>query len=358
MLYYLLYPLHTAYSVFNVFRYITFRAALAALMALLISFLLGPYLIRSLAAMQINQPIRKDGPASHSAKAGTPTMGGTLIILALVLSTVLLADTVNLYITLALFVTVGFAVIGFIDDSLKLREKSSRGISARTKFLSQVAVSFVAVIVLYRQPGFSGVLAVPFFKNIHPDLGLWYIPFAMLVIVGASNAVNLTDGLDGLAIGPVMTAAGTYAFVAYVTGNFKFANYLQIPYVAGVGELTVFCAAIVTSGLGFLWFNTYPAQMFMGDVGSLALGAALGVVAVMTKNEILLVIVGGVFVLEALSVIFQVASFKLRRKRVFLMAPIHHHYELKGWPEPQIIVRFWIISIICSLLALSTLKLR
>jgi len=202
------------------------------------------------------------------------------------------------------------------------------------------------------------VLGVPFFKNIHPDLGLWYIPFAMLVIVGASNAVNLTDGLDGLAIGPVMIAAGTYALVAYVTGHLRFADYLQIPYVAGVGELTVFCAAVVASGLGFLWFNTYPAQMFMGDVGSLALGAALGIIAVMTKNEILLVIVGGVFVLEALSVIFQVASYKLRRKRVFLMAPIHHHFELKGWPEPQIIVRFWIISIICSLFALSTLKLR
>lgn len=358
MLYYILYPLHTTYSAFNVFRYITFRAALAALMALLISFILGPYLIRSLAAMQMNQPIRKDGPASHTAKAGTPTMGGTLIILALVLSTVLLADIMSLYITLALFVTAGFAVIGFIDDSLKLRQKSSRGISARTKFLSQLAVSFVAVLVLYYQPGFSGVLGVPFFKNIRPDLGIWYIPFAMLVIVGASNAVNLTDGLDGLAIGPVMTAAGTYAFVAYVTGHLKFADYLQIPYVAGVGELSVFCAAIVASGLGFLWFNAYPAQMFMGDVGSLALGAALGVVAVMTKNEILMVIVGGVFVVEALSVIFQVASYKLRRKRVFLMAPIHHHFELKGWPEPQIIVRFWIISIICSLVALSTLKLR
>lgn len=358
MLYYLLYPLHTTYSAFNVFRYITFRAALAALMALLISFLLGPYLIRSLAAMQMGQPIREDSPASHAAKAGTPTMGGTLIILALVLSTALLADIMNLHITIALFVTAGFAVIGFIDDTLKLREKSSRGISPRTKFLSQLAVSFVAVIVLFNQPSFSGVLGVPFFKNIHPDLGLWYIPFAMLVIVGASNAVNLTDGLDGLAIGPVMIAAGTYALVAYVTGHLRFADYLQIPYVAGVGELTVFCAAIVASGLGFLWFNTYPAQMFMGDVGSLALGAALGIIAVMTKNEILLVIVGGVFVLEALSVIFQVASYKLRRKRVFLMAPIHHHFELKGWPEPQIIVRFWIISIICSLFALSTLKLR
>lgn len=358
MLYYLLFPLHTTYSAFNVFRYITFRAALAALMALLVSFLLGPYLIRSLAAKQLGQPIREDGPASHTVKAGTPTMGGTLIILALALSTTLLADVANFYIKLALFVTVGFGVIGFIDDSLKLRRRSSRGLSARTKLLAQLMVAFAAAAILYRQPYFSSVLGIPFFKNIRPDLGLWYIPFAMLVVVGASNAVNLTDGLDGLAIGPVMIAAGTYAFIAYVTGHLKLAEYLQIPYVAGVGELSIFCAAIVAAGLGFLWFNTYPAEMFMGDVGSLALGAALGIVAVMTKNEILLMIVGGVFVIEALSVVFQVVSYKLRRKRVFLMAPIHHHYELKGWPEPQIIVRFWIISIICSLVALSTLKLR
>ena len=358
MLYYLLYPLHTSYSAFNVFRYITFRAALAALMALLVSFVLGPYLIRSLAAKQMGQPIREDGPATHTTKAGTPTMGGALIILALSLSTVLLADIGNVYIKLALFVTAGFGVIGFVDDSLKLRRKSSRGLSARTKLVAQLGVALVAAAILYRQPFFSSVLGVPFFKNIRPDLGLWYIPFAILVVVGASNAVNLTDGLDGLAIGPVMTAAATYAFIAYVTGHLKLAEYLQIPYVAGVGELSIFCGAIVAAGLGFLWFNTYPAQMFMGDVGSLALGAALGIVAVMTKNEILLIVVGGVFVLEALSVIFQVVSYKLRRKRVFLMAPIHHHYELKGWPEPQIVVRFWIISIICALVALSTLKVR
>ncbi|MBI2090602.1 MAG: phospho-N-acetylmuramoyl-pentapeptide-transferase [Deltaproteobacteria bacterium] len=358
MLYHLLFPLHTIYSAFNVFRYITFRAAMAALMALLISFLLGPYVIRSLIAKQIGQPIREDGPASHVTKAGTPTMGGSLIILALFLSTVLLADITNLYVVLALAVTVGFAVIGFTDDSLKLKRRSSKGLTARTKFLLQLTVAVVAAVVLYWLPDSSTVIGVPFFKNVRPDLGLWYIPFAMLVIVGASNAVNLTDGLDGLAIGPVMIAAGTYALIAYLTGHLKLAEYLQIPYVAGVGELSIFCAALVASGLGFLWFNTYPAQMFMGDVGSLALGAALGIVAVMTKNEILLVVVGGVFVLEALSVIFQVVSYKLRRKRVFLMAPIHHHYELKGWPEPQIIVRFWIISIICSLVALSTLKLR
>ena len=350
--------MHTTYSVFNVFRYITFRAALAALMALLVSFLLGPYLIRSLAARQVGQPIREDGPATHTAKAGTPTMGGTLIILALFLSTILLADITNLYVRLALFVTVAFGAIGFADDYLKLRRRSSRGLSVWAKLLFQLVVAFTAAIILYRQPYFSSILGVPFFKNIRPELGLWYIPFFMLVVVGASNAVNLTDGLDGLAIGPVMTAAATYAFIAYVTGHSKLAEYLQIPYVAGVGELSIFCGAVVAAGLGFLWFNTYPAEMFMGDVGSLALGAALGVVAVMTKNEILLILIGGVFVLEALSVIFQVVSYKLRGKRVFLMAPIHHHYELKGWPEPQIIVRFWIISIICALVALSTLKLR
>ncbi|HEY2988047.1 MAG TPA: phospho-N-acetylmuramoyl-pentapeptide-transferase [Candidatus Binatia bacterium] len=358
MLYYFLYPLHTTYSAFNVFRYITFRAAMAALTALLISFLFGPSLIRSLQAMQMRQPIREDGPAAHASKAGTPTMGGVLIILALFFATVMLADIGNTYITVAVLVTAGFAAIGFIDDSLKLARKSSRGLPARNKFLLQVAVALVGAIILYRQPFFTSVLSVPFFKNIRPDLGVWYIPFVVLVVVGASNAVNLTDGLDGLAIGPVMIAAATYGIIAYLTGNKAFAEYLQIPYVPGVGELSVFCAAVIASGLGFLWFNAYPAQMFMGDVGSLSLGAALGIVAVMTKNEILLVIVGGVFVIEALSVIFQVASYKLRRKRVFLMAPIHHHYELKGWPEPQIIVRFWIISIICAVVALSTLKLR
>jgi len=358
LLYYLLFPLHTSYSGFNVFRYITFRAAMAALTALVISFVLGPYVIRSLAEKQIGQQIRDDGPVSHSSKAGTPTMGGTLIILALFLSTILLADILNPYVLMALFVTVGFGVVGFMDDYLKLSRKNSKGLSATTKLLAQFAIAFFVAVVLYSYPKFSTELGIPFVKNIRPDLGFWYIPFAMLVIVGASNAVNLTDGLDGLAIGPVMVAAGAYAIIAYVTGHLRLAGYLQIPYVAGVGELSVFCAGMVAAGLGFLWFNAYPAQMFMGDVGSLALGAALGIIAVMTKNEILLVVVGGVFVVEALSVIFQVISYKLRRKRVFLMAPIHHHYELKGWPEPQIIVRFWIISFICAVLALSTLKLR
>ncbi|HUK42669.1 MAG TPA: phospho-N-acetylmuramoyl-pentapeptide-transferase [Candidatus Acidoferrales bacterium] len=358
MLYYLLFPLHTTYSGFNVFRYITFRAAMAALMSLAVSFLLGPWLIRSLTEKQIGQQIREDGPASHSSKAGTPTMGGTLILLALTVSTLMLADIGNSYVVLALLGTVAFGVIGFLDDYLKLSRKSSKGLSPRLKLFLQLGVAFVIGTVLYFYPRFSTEIGFPFIKNIRPNLGLFYIPFAMLVIVGASNAVNLTDGLDGLAIGPVMVASATYGVIAYLTGNIRNAEYLQIPYVAGVGELSVFCAALVAAGLGFLWYNAYPAQMFMGDVGSLALGGALGILAVMTKNELLLIIIGGVFVMEALSVIFQVASYKLRRKRVFLMAPIHHHYELKGWKEPQIIVRFWIISFVCAVVGLSTLKLR
>jgi phospho-N-acetylmuramoyl-pentapeptide-transferase len=285
-------------------------------------------------------------------------MGGVLIILALSVSTLLLADITNPYILLALFATVGIGAVGLVDDYLKLTQKNSKGLPPRTKLAGQFAIALITATVLCLGLKFNTELGIPFVKNIRPDLGLWYIPFAMLVIVGSSNAVNLTDGLDGLAIGPVMIAAGTYAVIAYVTGHLKLAEYLQIPYVAGVGELSVFCAAVVAAGLGFLWYNAYPAQMFMGDVGSLALGAALGVVAVTTKNEILLIIVGGIFVIEALSVIFQVLSYKIRRKRVFLMAPIHHHYELKGWPEPQIIVRFWIISFICAVVGLSTLKLR
>jgi phospho-N-acetylmuramoyl-pentapeptide-transferase len=358
LLYYLLYPLATVFPGFNVFRYITFRAAMASLLSLLISFLLGPWLIRLLTEKQIGQQIRDDGPASHAVKAGTPTMGGVLIIIALSISTLMLADIGNRYVLLALLATVGSGAVGFADDYLKLTRKNSKGLPPKAKLMGQLLVAFAVALALYYQPRFSTEIAFPFIKTLRLDLDVFYIPFAMLVIVGASNAVNLTDGLDGLAIGPVMVAAGTYAVIAYVTGHLKLAEYLQIPYVAGVGELSVFCAAVVAAGLGFLWYNAYPAQMFMGDVGSLALGAALGVVAVMTKNEILLIIVGGVFVMEALSVIFQVGSYKLRRKRVFLMAPIHHHYELKGWKEPQIIVRFWIISFICAVIGLSTLKLR
>ena len=331
---------------------------MAALVALLISFLLGPRLIRALTQKHNGQHIRDDGPASHAVKAGTPTMGGALILLALTFSTLLLGDIGNRYVLLALLATVGAGLVGFVDDYLKLTRRNSKGLPPRAKLLGQFTMAFVVALALYYMPKFSTEISLPFIKNFRPDLGVLYVPFAMFVIVGASNAVNLTDGLDGLAIGPVMVAAGTYAVIAYITGHMKLAEYLQIPYVAGVGELSVFCAAVVAAGLGFLWYNAYPAQMFMGDVGSLALGAALGAVAVMTKNEILLIIVGGVFVVEALSVIFQVASYKLRRKRVFLMAPIHHHYELKGWKEPQIIVRFWIIAFICAVIGLSTLKLR
>lgn len=358
MLYLLLLPLYPAFPVFNVFRYITFRAALAALVSLLLSLVIGPYLIRTLKDWQIRQPVRDDGPARHAGKAGTPTMGGTLIVLSLVLSTVLVGDITNVYVLVVLAVTVGFAAIGFVDDCLKLRSKSSKGLGMWGKLLPQVAIAAAAAVALYLESDFSSTLAVPFFKNVQPDLGIWYVPFAVVVVVGASNAVNLTDGLDGLAIGPIMTAAATYALIAYLAGHVRFAEYLQIPYVSQVGELSVFCAAMAAAGLGFLWFNAYPAQMFMGDVGSLGLGAALGIVAVVSKNEILLALVGGIFVLEALSVVIQVASYRLRGKRVFLMAPFHHHYELKGWPEPQIIVRFWIVSIICALFALSTLKLR
>jgi phospho-N-acetylmuramoyl-pentapeptide-transferase len=358
MLYHLLYPLHTSYSVFNVFRYITFRALIAALTALIVSFILGPWLIRRLTARQLGQTIRPDGPQSHASKAGTPTMGGTLILFSLLLATLLLADLTNFYVWLVVGVTLSFGVIGFVDDYRKIRRGNAKGLGVRTKFLAQTAVALAAGIALCVAPEFNTDIVLPFLKDVRPDIGWWYAPFAAFVIVAASNAVNLTDGLDGLAIGPVMTTAFTYGVFAYVAGNVVLTNYLQLPYVAGTGEVAIFCAALLCASLGFLWFNAYPAMMFMGDVGSLPLGASLGLVALITKQELVLPIAGGVFVVETLSVIFQVASFKLRRRRVFRMAPIHHHFELQGWPEPLIIVRFWILSIICALLALSTLKLR
>jgi phospho-N-acetylmuramoyl-pentapeptide-transferase len=358
MLYHLLYPLHTQFSALQIFRYITFRAIYATITALLISFILGPWLIEKLSALQIGQSIRKDGPQSHFVKEGTPTMGGTLILLAVVLPTLLWTDLTNIYIWVTLLVTVGFGVVGFVDDYRKVRRRSSDGLSAREKMCWLMLIAAVAATILYLYPPFKTTLAFPFFKGLEPDLGLFYIPFALLVIVGASNAVNLTDGLDGLAIGPTIIASGTYLLFAYVAGNVRLAEYLQISTVQGAGELAVLCGAMVGAGLGFLWFNTYPAQVFMGDVGSLSLGGALGTIAVITKQEIVLVIVGGIFVVEALSVVFQVTSFRLWGRRIFRMAPIHHHFELKGWPEPKIIVRFWIISIILALVALSTLKLR
>ena len=358
MLYLLLYPLHTTYSVFNVFRYITFRTLLAAIMALSVSFWLGPRLIAWLTALHVGQQIRPDGPTAHQGKAGTPTMGGTLILFSLTVATLLAADLANPYIWLALGVTLSFGIIGFVDDYNKFSRKNSIGLRGKQKLLAQFAVGLGAALYLAWLPGFDSTVTIPFFKDLRPDLGWLYIPFAMLVIVCASNAVNLTDGLDGLAIGPVMIVGVTYALFTYVSGHVRMADYLQVPNVAGAGELTVFCGALAAAGLGFLWFNAYPAQMFMGDTGALSLGAALGIVALICKQEIVLGLAGGIFVAEAASVIFQVGSYKLRKKRIFRMAPLHHHFELLGWPEPLIIVRFWIVSIICALLALCTLKLR
>lgn len=359
MLYHFLYPLHTIFSVLNVFRYITFRTIYATLTALLISFVLGPWIIRKLKITQgAAHSVREDVPATHLLKDGTPTMGGTLILVAVVVPTLLWADLTNPFIWLVLLSTLFFGFIGAIDDVLKLRQGRGKGMKARLKFLLQVlgAVAVAAVLVIGMD--FDTRIYFPFFKTINPDMGWFAVPFIVLVIVGASNAVNLTDGLDGLAIGPSLISGGTFMLFCYLVGNAKFSEYLQIAHVKGSGELTVFCGALVGSGLGFLWFNTYPAQVFMGDIGSLALGAALGTVAVIVKQELLLVIVGGIFVMEAVSVIVQVASFKLTRRRVFNMAPIHHHFELKGWAEPKVIVRFWIIAIILGLIAISTLKLR
>ena len=358
MLYHLLYPLHTEYSVLYVFRYITFRTIYATITALLISFILGPWMIATLQRMQIGQVIRKVGPESHFVKEGTPTMGGALILLAIILPTLLWADLTNLYIWVTLLVTAGYGAVGFIDDYLKVIRKNSDGISARQKMFWQILIALIAALLLYNYSHFDTHLSLPFFKNVNPDLGWFYIPFAILVMVGSSNAVNLTDGLDGLAIGPMIIAAATFLLLAYLVGNAKLSSYLQITGIQGAGELAILCGAMVGAGLGFLWFNSYPAQVFMGDVGSLSLGGALGTIAVITKNEFVLVIVGGIFVIEALSVIVQVVSFRYWGRRVFRMAPIHHHFELKGWAEPKIIVRFWIISIVLALIALSTLKLR
>jgi phospho-N-acetylmuramoyl-pentapeptide-transferase len=358
MLYHLLYPLHNAISFFNVFRYITFRTIYAILTALLISFVIGPWLIKKLKAFQLQQVVREDVPTRHLAKNGTPTMGGSLIIASIAVPTLLWSDLTNPYVWIVLSTTLAFGVLGFFDDYKKIRDKDGIGIRARYKFPIQVAIGLVSSLILFATIDHDSRLIFPFFKKAMPDLGDWYIVFAVLVIVGSANAVNLTDGLDGLAIGPMLIASATFMLFCYLAGNFRFASYLQIPFVKGSGELTVLCGALVGSCLGFLWFNTFPAQVFMGDVGSLALGASLGTIGVVTKQEFLLVIVGGIFVIEALSVIIQVASFRLRKRRVFRMAPIHHHFELKGWAEPKIIVRFWIIGIILGLIAISTLKLR
>ena len=359
MIYDLLYPLHTIFSSFNVFRYITFRTIYATITALVICFLVGPWLIRKLQSMQIGQQIREDGPQSHLVKKGTPTMGGILIIFAVVVSTLLWANLSIDYIWLILLVTVGYGLIGFIDDYRKLTGKNSKGVSGKKRLTAEILIALLVSVLLYIKPGFNSQVTIPFFKTVLPNLGWGYVLFSTFIIVGAANAVNLTDGLDGLAIGPATICFATYVMFAYFAGNVKVSTYLQIPYVAGSGELAVFCGAMVGAALGFLWFNSYPAEVFMGDVGSLSLGGALGMVAVITKQEILLVIVGGIFVIETFSVIFQVGYFKLTQgKRIFRMAPLHHHFELKGWAEPKVIVRFWVISILLALMALSTLKLR
>lgn len=359
MLYYLLYPLHTTFSVFNVFRYITFRTIYASLTALLICWLLGPWMIRKLTERQIGQYVRTDGPPTHKTKTGTPTMGGLLILFAVVTATLLWADLANFFVWMVLLVTVGYGAVGFVDDYLMQIKKETRGLPGRIKILIQVGIGLLVAGLLYARADFDTQVSIPFLKQMAPDLGWAYILFATMVIAGTSNAVNLTDGLDGLAMGPMTVAAATFVVLSYVAGHVKIAQYLQIQYVAGSGELAVFCGALVGAGLGFLWYNAYPAQVFMGDVGSLPLGGALGTVAVITKHEIVLALVGGIFVIEALSVIFQVGFFKVTNgRRIFRMAPIHHHFELKGWPEPKVIVRFWIIAIILGLLAISTLKLR
>jgi phospho-N-acetylmuramoyl-pentapeptide-transferase len=358
MLYHLLYPLHSAYGMFRVFRYISFRVMMAILTSLIISFLLGPWLINLLKKHQIGQQIRDDGPKAHLSKAGTPTMGGILIVFSCLLSFLLWARLDQWFVWVVTISTLGFASIGFYDDLCKVLKKRSKGLTVVGKFRLQVFVAF-AVGILLVASDFPTEINFPFLKDVSLDLHwIGFIPFAVLVIVGSSNAVNLTDGLDGLAIGPTLVASFAYLILAYIVGHMTFAEYLQVMPVRGAGEMAIFCGALIGAGLGFLWFNTYPAQVFMGDVGSLSIGAALGTVAVVIKQEILLLIVGGIFVLEAISVIVQVISFRTTGKRVFRMAPIHHHFELKGWAEPKVIVRFWIISIILALVALSTLKLR
>ncbi len=375
MIYYFLYPLHThpSLSFLNVLRYIPFRFLAATMTALLLTFGLYPWFIRRLQQRQIGQVVRADGPQSHLSKAGTPTMGGALMLVALALSTLLWADPTNALVWVVLLVTIAYGVVGYIDDTSKIRAKSSRGLAGRYKLLLQFATAVsVCIWLFYGEAGLPEDwlsvrhrLAVPFFAFSKYPVSLppWlYVIFGSFVMVGTSNAVNLTDGLDGLAIGPVMVAAATYAILAYVAGLTLFgnvvANYLNIPYIESAGELSIFCAAMVGVGFGFLWYNTYPAQVFMGDVGSLALGGALGALAVLTKNELLSLLLCGIFVVEAVSVIMQVGFFKLTGRRIFLMAPIHHHFEKKGWPEPRVIVRFWIISIMLAVASVATLKLR
>jgi len=361
MLYWLLYPLSETWIGFNVFRYITFRVGLAIATAFFVSLLAGPWVIGRLRALQIRQAIREEGPEHHQAKAGTPTMGGLLIVGSFTLATVLWGDLGNAYLWTVLAVTLSFAGVGFADDWIKVRSNRSLGLTARQKSVLQILVGLAAGIATraVAEPAHhAGALALPFFKEILLPMGVVYVPFVVLVLYGASNAVNLTDGLDGLAVGSMAIAAATYTVFVYVAGHARIAEYLRIVAVSGSGEVAIFTGAVVGAALGFLWFNCHPAQVFMGDVGSLAMGGGIGIVAVIAKQELLLVLVGGLFVLEALSVLIQVASYKLRGKRVFRMAPLHHHFELLGWNETQVVVRFWIISVVFALAGLATLKLR
>lgn len=348
------------YSPFSVVKYLTLRGILSVITALVICWVLGPRVIRLLNSLQMGQAIRSDGPQSHLSKAGTPTMGGALILLAIFISTLLWANLENQYVWVVLGVTFSFGLIGWVDDYRKVVQKNPRGLPAKWKYFWQSLFGLAAALYLFYTASSTEELAliVPFFKNVAINLGPLYILFTYFVIVGTSNAVNLTDGLDGLAILPTVLVGGALGVMAYLTGNYQFATYLHIPFISGAGELLIFTGALCGAGLGFLWFNTYPAMVFMGDVGSLALGAALGVIAVIIRQEIVLAVMGGVFVVETVSVILQVASFKLTGKRIFRMAPLHHHYELKGWPEPRVIVRFWIITVVLVLLGLATLKLR
>ncbi|MBP7339956.1 phospho-N-acetylmuramoyl-pentapeptide-transferase [Niveispirillum sp.] len=361
MLYNLLYPLADEFQIFNLFRYITFRTGGAVMTALIISFVIGPRVIRWLKSKQgEGQPIRTDGPETHLKKKGTPTMGGLMIMIAVIVSTLLWVDLTNTYTWIVLLVTVGFGLVGFGDDYLKLTKRNTKGLSSKVKLVATLVVAAIATAwYLMVTPWEMGTgLALPFFKDLLIHLGWFYVPFAIVVIIGSSHAVNLTDGLDGLATVPIMIAASCFGLIAYLSGNAIFSNYLGIHHVPGTGELAVFCGALVGAGLGFLWFNAPPAMVFMGDTGSLSVGGALGAISVITKHELVLAIVGGLFVLEALSVMIQVASFKLTGKRVFRMAPIHHHFEKKGWSEPTVVIRFWIIAVILALVGLSTLKLR
>jgi len=360
MLYSLLYNLHDWFSPLNVFRYITFRTSLAVLTAMLFSLLLGPWLIGRMRRLSVTQQIRDDGPKTHMNKAGTPTMGGILIILCILFSVLLWGDLKNMYIWVMVFSLAGFGLIGLLDDYLKITRKNHKGLRAIYKFGNQIILAIIIGIFLYMNPKdpYSDVLSVPFFKKWLFDLSWFYIPFSAIVIIGSSNAVNLTDGIDGLAIGLVAIAVLATGALVYISGHKGLAQYLQVLYLPGTGELTVFCGAMFGASLGFLWYNSYPADIFMGDVGSLGLGGSLGTLAVITKHEIVLAVVGGIFVIETISVILQVTSFQLTGKRVFKMAPIHHHFELKGWPEPKVIVRFWIIGMMLALLSLATLKVR